>query len=213
MEKFNIKHFLILIIGIATMAAGVGLSKVATLGTSPISSIPNVTSLISPLSIGQAMMLFMVFLVLLEWIILGKNFGWRNVVQLIPSLLFGYLIDFFVKIFAPLENNNYLINLVLTLISVIILAIGVYLEINSDTIVMAGEGITSAIALKYRKNFGKTKVIIDSAMVIIAVIISLIGTHTIVGVREGTIISAIFTGRIVEFLELHFNSLTLWINN
>nr|WP_024624248.1 hypothetical protein [Lactiplantibacillus fabifermentans] len=46
------------------MAMAVALSKLAGLGTSPISSIPNVVSLMTPLTIGQVTMVFMVILIL-----------------------------------------------------------------------------------------------------------------------------------------------------
>lgn len=195
------------------MAAGVALAKIATLGTSPISSISNVVSMIAPITIGQATMIFMTFLVLLEWVILGRGFSWINVAQLPPSLLFGYLIDFFVKIFTPIAPSNYLVALILTLISVAVLAFGVYLTINSNTIVMAGEGLAEAVSLRFNQNFGKMKVVVDSSMVILAVAVSLIFTQKVIGVREGTIISALFTGRIVEFYELTFHRLTLWLND
>lgn len=84
----TIKHFVCLILGIGLMSASVALSKIALLGTSPISSIPNVLSELTPLTIGQWTILFMIVLIGLEWIALRQYFSWLNVIQIIPSLFF-----------------------------------------------------------------------------------------------------------------------------
>lgn len=211
--RLEIKHLVTLVIGILIMSLGVAISKIATLGTSPISSIPNVLSFIVPLTIGQTTMILMVVLIILEWIILRRDFNWQNLIQLIPSFLFGIMIDYFVRLLDFLTPTNYLVALAMTLVSIVILAIGVYFEVNARSLVMAGEGIAAAIAFVTKKPFGQTKVRADITMVVVAVLISLIFTGKLIGVREGTVLSAVFAGRIVDFLEFHFEGFTNWLNN
>lgn len=211
--RLEIKHLVTLVIGILIMSLGVAISKIATLGTSPISSIPNVLSFIVPLTIGQTTMILMVVLIILEWIILRRDFNWQNLIQLIPSFLFGIMIDYFVRLLDFLTPTNYLVALAMTLVSIVILAIGVYFEVNARSLVMAGEGIAAAIAFVTKKPFGQTKVRADITMVVVAVLISLIFTGKLIGVREGTVFSAVFAGRIVDFLEFHFEGFTNWLNN
>lgn len=81
------------------MSASVALSKIALLGTSPISSVPNVLSEITTLTIGQWTIVYMILLIGLEAVALGRRFSWINVIQLIPSLFFGIMIDWFVQFF------------------------------------------------------------------------------------------------------------------
>ena len=52
----------------------------------------------------------------------------------------------------------------------------------------------------YNKEFGKFKVIFDFTLVTVAIILSLIFTQRIEGVREGSLIAACITGYIVSFL-------------
>ncbi|WP_225423532.1 hypothetical protein [Levilactobacillus suantsaii] len=78
MIRWYLKHIILLLLGIFLMAASVELAKLAGLGTSPISSIPNVGSLLTPLTIGQVTIIFMVVLIALEWAILRREFGWGN---------------------------------------------------------------------------------------------------------------------------------------
>lgn len=53
---------------------------------------------------------------------------------------------------------------------------------------------------RYNKDLGRTKVIFDVTLVSLAVLLSLAFTHTVEGVREGSLIAAGITGYIVTFL-------------
>jgi len=210
---YELKHVCLLVLGLLIMSASVALAKIATLGTSPISSVPNVLSMLVPLTIGQTTILFMILIILLEWVVLRKDFGWMNLIQLLPSILFGAMIDWFVNQFSFLQPSVYWEQMGLTLISVVLLATGVFFEVNSRTLMMAGEGIAAALAFRFKKPFGTIKVRVDISMVIAAVILSLVFAHGLIGVREGTVISALLTGRIVDWFEEHLTKFTKWVQN
>ena len=53
---------------------------------------------------------------------------------------------------------------------------------------------------RYNKEFGKFKVCFDVTLVTLAVILSLLLSQCIEGVREGSLIAACITGYIVSFL-------------
>ncbi|WP_249204230.1 DUF6198 family protein [Levilactobacillus brevis] len=89
------------------MAIAVALAKLASLGTSPISSIPNVVSLMTPLTIGQVTILFMIVLILLEAAFLRHEFSPWAWLQLIPSVIFGVLIDAFTHWLSWLPLQHY----------------------------------------------------------------------------------------------------------
>ena len=65
---------------------------------------------------------------------------------------------------------------------------------------MSAEGFVNYAARRYNKEFGKFKVIFDFTLVTVAIILSLIFTQRIEGVREGSLIAACITGYIVSFL-------------
>nr|WP_280924677.1 DUF6198 family protein [Bifidobacterium sp. ESL0745] len=196
-----IKRVITLSFGIAVMGLAVALAKTALIGTSPISSVPNVVSIISPLTIGEATVLFMLVIVFLEWIVLRHGFGWRNIIQPLPSLLFGAIIDVFVSLLGFIHLHSYISQLGLSLVSIPILAIGVYCEVNSNLLMMPGEGIAFAMAQRFHKKFGTMKIIADSTMVLAAALLALVCTHRLIGVREGTIFSALLTGECVSLVE------------
>ncbi|WEV63668.1 DUF6198 family protein [Bifidobacterium sp. ESL0732] len=195
------KRIITLAFGITVMGFAVALAKTALIGTSPISSVPNVVSIITPLTIGEATVLFMLVIVFLEWVVLCHGFGWHNLIQILPSLLFGAIIDVFVSFLRPIHPQTYIAQLSLSLVSIPILAIGVYCEVNSNLLMMPGEGIASALAQRFHKKFGTMKILADSTMVVAAALLALVCTHRLIGVREGTILSALLTGECVSLVE------------
>ncbi|MFV0559306.1 MAG: YczE/YyaS/YitT family protein [Enterococcus sp.] len=200
----KIKSLIVLFAGISLMSIGIALAKLAQLGTSPISSIPNVMSYITPLSIGNLTILFMVLMIFLQMIIL-REVNIPIALQIIPGVVFGWLIDVFVDVFTqiglPSLMGHYLEQLAFTLIGMVILSFGVFLEVNSRSILMPGEGLVVALTLRTKKPFGNLKMITDLTMVAVALIISLVYFHDLVGIREGTILAALFTGRRVTMYE------------
>ena len=207
----KIKSLVVLFVGISLMLIGIALAKLAQLGTSPISSIPNVMSYITPLSIGNLTMIFMVLMIFLQMVIL-REVNLPIILQIVPGLAFGGLIDVFVDVFTnlglPALMGHYLEQLAFTLLGMVVLSLGVFFEVNSRSILMPGEGLVVALTLRTKKPFGKLKMYTDLTMVAVALVISLLYFQGLVGIREGTIIAALFTGRLVTL----YSPLIPWVD-
>lgn len=91
---YIIKRYLLLLAGLAVMAFGVAFSIKASLGTSPISSVPYVVSLFTPLTVGTATITMHCVFILLQILILRKNYHPIQLMQLPVAFFFGYLTDF-----------------------------------------------------------------------------------------------------------------------
>lgn len=200
----KIKSLVVLFMGISLMSIGIALAKLAQLGTSPISSIPNVMSYIMPLSIGNLTIIFMILMIVLQMILL-REVNLSIMLQIVPGVIFGWLIDVFVVGFTrlglPAFMDHYFEQLVFTLIGMLVLSFGVFLEVNSRSILMPGEGLVVALTLRTKQPFGKLKMFTDLTMVAVALIISLLYFQGLVGIREGTLITALLTGRLVALYE------------
>ncbi|MEQ7245246.1 DUF6198 family protein [Enterococcus avium] len=207
----KIKSLVVLFVGISLMSIGIALAKLAQLSTSPISSIPNVMSYITPLSIGNLTMIFMVLMIFLQMVIL-REVNLPIILQIVPGLAFGGLIDVFVDVFTnlglPALMGHYLEQLAFTLLGMVVLSLGVFFEVNSRSILMPGEGLVVALTLRTKKPFGKLKMYTDLTMVAVALVISLLYFQGLVGIREGTIIAALFTGRLVTL----YSPLIPWVD-
>ncbi|MDO4669993.1 MAG: DUF6198 family protein [Aerococcus sp.] len=216
MEKGNVwywvKHYFILLIGMILMGASVAMARLAMLGTSPISSVPNVVSILINQPLGQTSNVFQCVLLVIEWILLGKERSWKIVLQLIPAFIFGFFIDVFMGVFSGnLPMPNYLAQFGWMVLSVIILGLGVYFEVGSHTILMTGEGVARAIALRFNLPFGRAKIINDCVMVIAAALISFIASGQLIGIREGTLVTAVFTGIVVSTIQGRCHPLNRWV--
>ena len=63
---------------------------------------------------------------------------------------------------------------------------------------LPGESFVRAIAQTWNTNFGTTKIIFDSSMVIIAGVLSFVILGRLNGLREGTVIAALLVGFIAR---------------
>lgn len=192
---YYLKRYAVLCVGLLIMAFGVAFSIKAGLGTSPISSLPYVVSiLVEPLSVGTATIIMHCVFILLQIILLRRKYQWIQLIQLPVAIVFGYLTDFGVWAIDSIPVPNYFVQWVLCIVGVILVGIGVSFEVTANVVTLAGEGLILAICKVTPVKFPTMKVIFDVALVIIAVVVSLIFLRRVEGVREGTLAAAIFTG-------------------
>ena len=199
----KLKRYLLFLVGLFINALGVSLVTKASLGTSPISSIPYVLSLHFPLTLGNFTIIFSILLIILQLLILRKNFKMENILQIPVSVAFGYFIDLTMYLFGWMNPQNYLVKLLALLAGCIVLGFGVYMEVVADVVMLPGESFVRAIVQTWNTNFGTTKIIFDSSMTIIAGVLSFVFFGRLNGVREGTIIAALFVGFIARLFGKH----------
>ena len=198
MEK--LKRYLIFLVGLFVNSLGVSLITKANLGTSPISSIPYVLSLNFPFTLGNFTIFFSIFLIVLQLIILRKNFKLEHILQIPVSIIFGYFIDLTMILFSWVNPEAYIMKIVYLLIGCLILGVGVYMEVLADVVMLPGESFVRAIVLTWKTNFGTTKICFDVSMSVIAAVLSFVFAGKLAGVREGTVIAALLVGFIARLI-------------
>lgn len=197
--KTTIKRITLFVIGLFIMSFGIALIKFSSLGVTPISSIPNIFyEKFQFISFGTYIILLNIGLIIGQLIILGKDFEIKELLQLPISLLFGFFTDVSLNLLDEFEVHSYLTCLIVLIIGIIVLALGISFTLIANIILNSGEAFIKAISKKYNKEFGKIKVLFDVSCVFISMFFSLIFFSTIIGTREGTIISAVFTGFFVN---------------
>ncbi|NLD24096.1 MAG: cytidylate kinase family protein [Bacteroidales bacterium] len=200
-EKLGLR-ILLLVLGIFIVAHGVALSIRSDLGTSPISSMPYVLNLIIPnITVGTFAIIVNSLLVLIQILILRSKTGFDQIIQLPLTFLFGFFIDVNLWLTSSLVPDNYMWQLVAVVVSCFVMAFGIFLELKADVGLLPGEGLTLVISRAYNKNFGKTKVAIDTTFVIMAISLAFIFHDRLEGVREGTVMAALFVGTIASFYQ------------
>ena len=196
----TLKRYLIFLVGLFVNSLGVSLITKANLGTSPISSIPYVLSLNFPFTLGNFTIFFSIFLIVLQLIILRKNFKLEHILQIPVSIIFGYFIDLTMILFSWVNPEAYIMKIVYLLIGCLILGVGVYMEVLADVVMLPGESFVRAIVLTWKTNFGTTKICFDVSMSVIAAVLSFVFAGRLAGVREGTVIAALLVGFIARLI-------------
>ena len=189
MDKKLIIRYILLILGVTIMSLGIALSLKSTLGTPPISCIPAVLA---------AAFLFNALLVIFQMVLLRK-ITLSQISQMLVCILFGYMIDFNLSLIDFINPTNYMSQWILLIISCLVLAFGLVIEVKSDITMLPGDGSVVAIGEVLNKDWGKVKPFFDVTIVIIGVILALVFIGRLEGVREGTIFSAVTVGFIIQF--------------
>ena len=198
---YILKRYLLLLAGLSIMAFGVAFSIKASLGTSPISSVPFVVSLFTPLTVGTATITMHCVFILMQILILRKDYHLIQLMQLPVAFFFGYLTDFGVWAVQGISCNTYWQQWIVCLIGILLVAVGVSFEVKAGVVVLAGEGVVIAVCKVLPKiKFGYMKVGFDVTLVVIACILSFVFTGHLQGVREGTVAAALLVGLIAKQL-------------
>lgn len=185
------------LIGAFIYATGICIVTRAALGISPISSVPYVLSIATGISLGICTFGLNAILILVQRIVFGKEYTLKKcLLQIAISIVFAVFTDFSIFLFGGFWPQAYLFKLIYLLFGFVVLAAGMSMVVMSNFVVLPGEGAVQSIVKLAKCSFGNAKIIFDSSMVILAVIISLIMLHHINEFREGTVLAAFMIGAI-----------------
>lgn len=197
MKIFN--RLLVYILGIFFIALGSVVAIKSKLGVSPISSLPFSINKVTGISIGVASVFLFCIYVLMQIIILKKDYKKIQLLQVIFAVVFGNIVDL-LNNFINLEANNFFTQIMFCFLSVVIIAIGIVMTLKADIVPLAPEGLAKAISGKFDIEFGKVKMSIDCIVVSMAIAVLVIGQKGLEGIGIGTIICAIMVGKCVQII-------------
>lgn len=197
--KHMLRRCLLLVVGLVIMAFGVAFSIKAGLGTSPISSLPYVLSLLPlGLTVGTATIAMHVTLILLQILLLRRRYDPFQLAQLPVALVFGSLTDFSVWALQAINVSAYPARWVLCIIGILLVGVGVSFEVTANVVTLAGEGMVLAVCKVFPVPFGNAKIGFDVTLVVIASVLSLLFLGGLYGVREGTVAAAFCVGLVAR---------------
>ena len=189
------------------MALGVAFSANSDLGISPVNSLPYVISDIVKMQPGTCVTIIFCLYILVQVIVLRKEFNPINLTQIIFSTIFGYFVNFTKWMVGDfLLPGGDIGRLGMQCIGIVFVAFGVFLYLDVELVPMPMEGMTMAIAKKVGKPFPQVKTVVDCTVVLLGVILTVVCLHLIpfrdpgVRIREGTILAALVTGKVIEIM-------------
>lgn len=202
-----IKRYIFLLVGLFVNGLGVSFITKAGLGTSPITSIPYTLSLGFTPTVGIFTLVFNIFLIILQVILLRRNFQLQNLLQLPIIALFSFFIDLTMSLLGFMQPETYAMKVVSLIVGCLILGFGVFMEMTANVAMLPGEATVRAVSDVFSTDFGKTKIAFDSSMTVIAAILSFIMFKHLDGVREGTIVAAILVGFIARLFKKYIGGI------
>lgn len=191
-------RWLLLVWGMLVATAGIVFITRAGLGTTPISTVPFTVGEITGLTFGEATFAVNILFVLVQWALLRSRFHYSSFFQIPIVSVFSWFIDLHMGWTAWIGDDPYAIRFLWGLLGNLFLALGIYWQVASKTIVQPGEGMVLAFSVVLRKSFGTVKIWNDVTLVLLAVLLGFVFLGHVAGVREGTVVSAFLVGFLIK---------------
>lgn len=210
--EFVWQHVL-LITSMYFMTLGVALCVRSNLGSGVISAIPMSFTLageagITPgWTIGGYTNIMNVILVTAQIAILRRRFEKVQLFQLAVGFVFGAMLDINMWL-TSIFNYDLLANQIIAqLVGATVLGMAVACEIRCGSVTMPGEGIQVAISRVTGRPFPTVKIMVDTALVILAVISGycFFGAWPRTVVGPGTLFAMFYVGYIVRLVSPHMS--------
>ena len=200
-EELTFKRIFNYIFGLFLITLGVAFSIKSELGSTPVASIPYDLNLILKWDLGITTFIFQIFLVFLELILLRNNFKRKHFLQVFVSLIFGVFTSFSISLVSIVpQASNMPVALLMSVVSVFLIALGIFFYVPTNLVPISVEGATQAIAIVTKSPFPQIKICFDVTVVIFSLILSYVFLGNFGSVGIGTIIGAVFIGYTVKLI-------------
>ncbi len=165
-------RYLMLLIGMSLIALAVSIITRTHFGTSPVQSLAFAVSVrfSKQLTFGTCSFLWNCVLIIVQLIVLRKEFKLFQLLQLPLSFFFGAMVDLTGSLVNTFFPKEIILIIGMLCLGFIILSMGIYLTIKANVIMNSPEAATLAISRKLGISFGKTKLICDGTTVILTII-------------------------------------------
>ncbi|MEH2959250.1 DUF6198 family protein [Candidatus Merdisoma sp. JLR.KK006] len=200
MKKMSIR-LICFFIGINILAIGIILNTRSDLGVAAFTSFFYALSKITGISLGASSILLYLTLIVLQTILLGR-ISLPVLLQIPFSFVFGVLTDFYDCLIpeTPLSLGG---KVLLLALAIWLTSIGVYLYTNCRLVMTPVEGTVQTIADRWSLRFSLVKNCFDFSMLLLTICLCLALGRPIFGIGIGTVVSALFLGRIIGIYEKH----------
>nr|WP_182433853.1 DUF6198 family protein [Clostridium sp. AM51-4] len=141
------KRYCLFLTGVILCATGIAFITRAGLGTSPVSGLPFVLSLVTPVSMGFFTFLFNMIFLICE-ALLRKRFSVEQALQIPITFFFSFCIDKAMAIIPTRFGGPWGDSFVYLVIGCIIMSLGISFEVIADVIMLPAEAFVRALAKK-----------------------------------------------------------------
>ena len=149
-----IKRIILLIIGVAIVGGSSALTLKAAIGVGAWDALAQTGSLVSGIEVGTIGMCFNFLCILVQIIVLRKEFKIIQLLQIPVSILLGIIINFMLyRVYNLFIIDTYWLNVLLLILGYIISAFAVGMVMVLDIVTFALEGACMAVSKVSVKSF------------------------------------------------------------
>lgn len=201
MKSRSIKtRCLILLAALSLMSFGIAFITSAGLGTSQISGIPYVLSLLLPGTFGEWTWIVNALFVAAEWLIMKRQWHPQLLFQLLAAAIFSFFIDLGMYLVQEIQPQSYEARAAFLFFGCFLLSAGICGELKASLTMTPGEGIVQVLSIRTGTAFDRVKISFDCFLVLSALCLSWFGLGRIEGIREGTLAAALLTGPMIRLI-------------
>ncbi|HCC38190.1 MAG TPA: hypothetical protein DEQ14_11610 [Treponema sp.] len=199
-----LRRVLVYLLGMFVLALGIVLAAKSNLGATPVISVAYVLSIIYNADLGLVTALIYCVLILVQIAILRKKFPPVYFLQIGMTAVLGGFVSLLNRALTFSPPEHYGFQLLLSLASVPIVALGLLLYLKANLIPQPVEGLILAVEKKCHWKLHNLKICADCLFVTVAAVISFAVLHRITGIREGTLIAMLTVGNVMGFFSKKF---------
>lgn len=188
------------LLGLFILALAVSISVRSNLGVSPVSSVPFVFSQIFHIEFGNMTIIEFSAYVLIQWIILRKDFRWVQLLQIVCAMIFGKFVSLTSTLVSWWNPGSYIEQLGMIALATVLIGIGIKLYLLADLVPQAADGLVQVISKRRGWKLANVKNVFDICSITLAASVSLLVTGKVIGLREGTVIMALGVGRVLALI-------------
>ncbi len=208
-NRMTARRILVYGLGIVILALGIDLNTKASLGVSPIISVPYSVARISGWLLGAVIFVYYMLLILLQALILRRDFSPFQILQ-VPC---AFLTSFFVQIFDGIlpTASGTAAKFVTMVLAIFITGLGAGLTVTMKIVPNPADGLADVIGSRLlHRDYSLGKNVLDLISIGISALIGWGLTDRPAGIGVGTVMTMIFTGRVVALLRGFFARVQRW---
>lgn len=202
------KRYVWYMLGLVLSSLGNTLMVKMMLGQSTFNAMIYNVSLLTHLKIGYISIMFNICVMLIQIIILNKNFKKIQLLQMVPGIICGVILNFFIydyPLTSNLEINQYMLEIFVFISGLLINAFGISLITTAHIVAAPIETLCLILSEKTRYSFRIYRTGFDVFFITVAIIVMVIMGKNTYTIREGTLINLLFMGTLIGF----FNQLCI----
>ena len=198
-SKAMVWRVLLYLVGLNLIALAVVLNIRYDLGVAAFSSVMYAISEIYSISLGTASIICYLIFVVVQCI-LSRKITLQYLLEVPLSFAFGLLTDFYDWL-IPAFSLALALRVIFFALTMFVTAMGVFLCVKTNLVLTPTDGIVKTIADVFLLPFSATKNVFDLSLVAISVLLCLVNHAPFYGIGVGTVLTAVFIGRIIKVYE------------